>query len=60
MGRGRRSQRGRISAPLIRFGDGMIVAVERGTSLDDVLRAQAQDARDTTKGFSNAPAARSR
>ena len=36
-------------SPLIRFVDGMIVAVERGTPLADVLRAQAQDVRDTAK-----------
>ena len=35
--------------PLIRFVDGMIVAVERGTPLAEVLRAQAQDVRDTAK-----------
>ena len=35
--------------PLIRFVEGMIVAVERGTPLADVLRAQAQDVRDTAK-----------
>ncbi|MGK3957244.1 type II secretion system F family protein [Arthrobacter sp. R4] len=35
--------------PLIRFVDGIIVAVERGTPLADVLRAQAQDVRDTAK-----------
>jgi tight adherence protein C len=35
--------------PLIRFVDGMIVAVERGTPLADVLRAQAQDVRDSAK-----------
>jgi tight adherence protein C len=35
--------------PLIRFVDGVIVAVERGTPLADVLRAQAQDVRDTAK-----------
>lgn len=35
--------------PLVRFVDGMIVAVERGTPLADVLRAQAQDVRDTAK-----------
>jgi tight adherence protein C len=35
--------------PLIRFVDGLIVAVERGTPLADVLRAQAQDVRDTAK-----------
>ena len=36
-------------APLVRFVDGMIVAVERGTPLADILRAQAQDVRDTAK-----------
>jgi tight adherence protein C len=35
--------------PLVPFVDGMIVAVERGTPLADVLRAQAQDVRDTAK-----------
>jgi len=35
--------------PLVRFVDGVIVAVERGTPLADVLRAQAQDVRDTAK-----------
>lgn len=35
--------------PLIRFVDGIIVAVERGTPLSDVLRAQAQDVRDMAK-----------
>lgn len=35
--------------PLIRFVDGILVAVERGTPLADVLRAQAQDVRDTAK-----------
>ncbi|WP_427130261.1 type II secretion system F family protein [Pseudarthrobacter sp. S9] len=35
--------------PLVRFVDGMIIAVERGTPLADVLRAQAQDVRDTAK-----------
>ncbi|MET1154655.1 type II secretion system F family protein [Arthrobacter sp.] len=35
--------------PLLRFVDGLIVAVERGTPLADVLRAQAQDVRDTAK-----------
>lgn len=34
---------------LVRFVDGMVVAVERGTPLADVLRAQAQDVRDTAK-----------
>lgn len=36
-------------APLARFVDGIIVAVERGTPLADVLRAQAQDVRDNAK-----------
>jgi len=36
-------------APLVRFVDGMVVAVERGTPLADVLRAQAQDVRDSAK-----------
>lgn len=31
---------------LARFVDGVVVAVERGTPLADVMRAQAQDARD--------------
>ncbi|WP_441401057.1 type II secretion system F family protein [Arthrobacter sp. 2YAF22_2] len=35
--------------PLVRFVDGLIVAVERGTPLAEVLRAQAQDVRDTAK-----------
>jgi tight adherence protein C len=35
--------------PLVRFVDGILVAVERGTPLADVLRAQAQDVRDTAK-----------
>lgn len=35
--------------PLVRFVDGIIVAVERGTPLAEVLRAQAQDVRDTAK-----------
>lgn len=33
-------------APLARFVDGVVVAVERGTPLADVLRAQAQDVRE--------------
>lgn len=33
-----------------RFIDGMIVALERGTPLADVLRAQAQDAREAARG----------
>lgn len=36
-------------APLVRFIDGLIVAVQRGTPLADVLRAQAQDVRDVAK-----------
>ncbi|WP_035779456.1 type II secretion system F family protein [Arthrobacter sp. 35/47] len=36
-------------APLVRFVDGISVAVERGTPLADVLRAQAQDVRDLSK-----------
>lgn len=35
--------------PLVRFVDGMVVAVERGTPLADVLRAQAADVRDSAK-----------
>jgi tight adherence protein C len=31
---------------LVRFVDGMVIAVERGTPLADVLRAQAQDVRE--------------
>lgn len=34
---------------LARFVDGIVVAVERGTPLAHVMRAQAQDARDTGK-----------
>ncbi|PJI94549.1 type II secretion system F family protein [Luteimicrobium subarcticum] len=33
-------------APVTRFADGVAVAVERGTPLADVLRAQAQDVRE--------------
>ena len=33
-------------ASLARFVDGIVVAVERGTPLADVLRAQAQDVRE--------------
>lgn len=33
-------------APLARFAEGLAVAVERGTPLADVLRAQAQDVRE--------------
>jgi tight adherence protein C len=36
-------------APLTRFVDGLVVALERGTPLADVLRAQAQDVRDLAK-----------
>ena len=36
--------------PIARFIDGMIVALERGTPLADVLRAQAQDAREAARG----------
>jgi len=35
--------------PVERFVEGLIVAMERGTPLGDVLRAQAQDVRDTGK-----------
>lgn len=34
---------------LSRFVDGIVVAIERGTPLADVMRAQAQDARDAAK-----------
>lgn len=34
---------------LARFVDGIVVAVQRGTPLADVMRAQAQDARDASK-----------
>ncbi|WP_312181679.1 type II secretion system F family protein [Arthrobacter sp.] len=36
-------------APLSRFVDGITVAIERGTPLADVMRAQAQDVRDLAK-----------
>ena len=36
-------------APLARFVDGVTVAVDRGTPLADVMRAQAQDVRDAAK-----------
>lgn len=36
-------------APISRFVDGLVVAIERGTPLADVLRAQAQDVRDAAK-----------
>lgn len=34
---------------LVRFVDGILVAIERGTPLGDVLRAQAGDVRDASK-----------
>ncbi|MFZ3454011.1 type II secretion system F family protein [Arthrobacter sp. 7Tela_A1] len=42
------SQRTQL-APLARFIDGISVAIERGTPLADVMRAQAQDVRDLAK-----------
>ncbi|GAB3586320.1 type II secretion system F family protein [Calidifontibacter terrae] len=36
-------------ASVSRFVDGLVVAMERGTPLADVMRAQAQDARDAAK-----------
>lgn len=36
-------------APLTRFVDGIVVAIERGTPLGEVLRAQAQDARESAR-----------
>jgi tight adherence protein C len=36
-------------APLVRFVDGVAVAVERGTPLGDVLRAQAVDVREASR-----------
>lgn len=36
-------------ASVARFVDGIVVAIERGTPLADVMRAQAQDARDAAK-----------
>lgn len=36
-------------APLTRFIDGLIVAMQRGTPLGDVLRAQAQDVREAAR-----------
>jgi len=40
----------RLSVPAVtRFSDGITVAVERGTPLADVLRAQAADAREVRK-----------
>lgn len=36
-------------APIMRFVDGLIVALERGTPLGEVLRAQAGDAREAAR-----------
>jgi tight adherence protein C len=36
-------------APVVRFVDGIIIAIDRGTPLADVLRAQAADAREARK-----------
>lgn len=36
-------------AALSRFADGMVIAIERGTPLADVLRAQAGDVREASK-----------
>jgi tight adherence protein C len=35
--------------PVVRFVDGLVVAVERGTPLGDVRRAQAADVREQHK-----------
>ncbi len=41
---------GRVPVPLVaRFVDGLVVAVERGTPLADILRAQAADVREQRK-----------
>lgn len=45
---GRLSERTALP-PIARFVDGMIIAIERGTPLADVLRAQAADARASAK-----------
>ncbi|MPV36690.1 type II secretion system F family protein [Georgenia subflava] len=37
------------SAPVARFAEGVAVALERGTPLADVLRSQAQDARESAR-----------
>ena len=42
------AERTRVPA-LSRFVEGIAVAIERGTPLADVLRAQAQDVRDNAK-----------
>ena len=40
----------RVPIPaIVRFVDGLVVAVERGTPLGDVLRAQAADVREQHK-----------
>ncbi|MFX0537816.1 type II secretion system F family protein [Ornithinimicrobium sp. Y1847] len=36
-------------APITRFADGLVVALQRGTPLGDVLRAQAADAREAAR-----------
>jgi tight adherence protein C len=36
-------------APVARFVDGIVVAIQRGTPLGEVLRAQAQDARESAR-----------
>lgn len=36
-------------APVVRFVDGLVVALQRGTPLGDVLRAQAGDAREAAR-----------
>lgn len=36
-------------APVVRFADGLIVAIQRGTPLAEVLRAQAADAREAAR-----------
>lgn len=35
--------------PIVRFVNGLVVAIERGTPLGEVLRAQAQDARESAR-----------
>ena len=44
-----RSPTARRSTPLARFVDGLLVAIERGTPLAEVLRAQAADVREAGK-----------
>ncbi|GAA5158028.1 type II secretion system F family protein [Ornithinimicrobium tianjinense] len=36
-------------SPIVRFVDGIVVAIQRGTPLGDVLRAQAADAREAAR-----------